>query len=279
MPIDPPSISAPESFQPAFLTDDDLVDLETFTGLSRKECLERVRSYSLGDLAKAWALADPRTPDELVAFYRATDLYIWELMQWHASTARQPYWQALSYVAENFPAARGWRRVYDFGCGVGTDALFLATRGYDVTLVDVDSPTLRFAKHRFERRGIKARFIESISPLPEPMDEYDMIICFDVFEHLPDPLTAAQRLAGALRKDGLFVQQGAFSDEGYHPCHLGAGIARYGGLRWHIQLVGLGMRNIAGFVYRKNSGWRKAVQKTRYFLWRATGFWLTWVGK
>jgi SAM-dependent methyltransferase len=279
MPIDPPSISPPTSLKPTYITDDDLLDLASFTGMSREACLERVRSYSLMELAKAWTAADPKTPEEILAFYGSTDLYVWELMQWHASEARQPYWGALAYVAKNYRPEEGWKRVYDFGCGVGTDALFLAARGYDVTLVDVDSPTFRFAKHRFERRGLNAQFAESRGSLPNPEGEYDVIVCFDVLEHVLDPLAAAARLVRALRENGLFVQKGGFVDEGYHPCHLREGIARFRGLRWHIHLVGLGFRNIEGLIYRKTSGLEHLMQSARYGFWRATGLWLSWVAE
>ena len=277
MPIDPPAIPAPSRFEPSFITQQDLEDLASYTGMSPEECLARVRSYSLEELAQAWKTKGPTTPEEVVGFYRSTDLYIWELMQWHASAARQPYWAALSFLLENYPPEAGWRRVYDFGCGVGTDALFLASHGYDVTLVDVDGPTFRFAKHRFERRNLSARFIASTSPLPAPDAEYDVAVCFDVFEHLPDPLAAARQLVATVRERGLLVQQGGFADEGYHPCHLREGLSRYGGARWHICLAGLGLRRVTGLVYSKATGFEYVVQRLRYSLWRVTGLWLSTV--
>src|SRR2546430_113466 len=118
---------------PVLVTEDDLEDLSTFTGMSRTACLERLRQYSSAELAKAWRTANPKTPEAILAFYRSTDLYIWALMQWHASRARDPYREAVSYVVQQHPAAAGWSRVYDFGSGVGTDALFFSAHGYDVT--------------------------------------------------------------------------------------------------------------------------------------------------
>jgi hypothetical protein len=55
---------------------------------------------------------------------------------------------------------------------------------------------------------------------------YDVVINFDVFEHLPDRREAARRLIGCLHDGGVVVQTGGFHDEGHHPCHLeGASIA------------------------------------------------------
>jgi SAM-dependent methyltransferase len=274
MPMTVPTERAPVRFDPIHITDDDLDDLVTFTGLSRDQCLERVRSYSLNELAEAWRRSNPNTAEAVQDFYRKTDLYLWELMQWHSSPLRYPYWDSLSYFVEHFPPDAGWRRVYDFGCGVGTDGLFLASRGYDVTLVDVDSPTFRFAQHRFNRRGLGGTFLESSAALPEPTATYDAVICFDVLEHLPDPLEAAQRLIGALRTGGMFLQQGTFTDLGSHPCHLPDGVSRFGGLKWHIHLASLGLRNVTGMLYRKSVFLEGLIQRARFSLWRATGVWL-----
>src|SRR4051812_18112549 len=160
-------------------------------------------------MAHLWHEADPRTPEEMLAFYATTDLYVWELMQWHASPARQPFWAALSrLVALQSPDVTP--RVFDFGCGVGTDALFLRSKGFNVTLVDVDGPAFRFAQHRFERRGWDATFEVSTSVQPAPKGTFDAIVCFDVFEHLPDPLSAAKTLSDSLRPGGFLVQNGEF---------------------------------------------------------------------
>ena len=279
MPISPPDREALAQFDPVFVTDDDLDDLASFTGMTREACLSRLRSYSMAEHSAAWRRADPRTPDEILAFYTSTDLYIWELMQWHASPARAPYWAALRRFVETYPPQAGWSRVYDFGCGVGTDALFLASKGYQVTAVDVGGPTLEFARHRSERRGLDVTFLESSSTLPEPPGTFDAIVCFDVFEHLHNPLLAARLLIAALRQGGLILQNGNFSDEGMHPCHLKQSIGHYAGLRWHIQLAVLGLRNVGSMAYRKVPYHLRLVQLLRYALWRFTGLWLVEVGR
>ena len=277
MPLTPPALEALPRFDPIFVTQEDLEDLATFFGMTHKECLDRLRQYSMREMADAWRRADPQTPDQILDFYRKTDLYIWELMQWHASAARIPCWQALARLADRYLPAAGYLRVYDFGCGVGTDGLFLASRGYEVTLVDVDGPAFRFATHRFRRRGLAASFQVSCSPNPEPGGVYDVVVCFDVFEHLPDPLNAARRLVAAMRIGGLLVQRGAFEDSGDHPCHLHDGVERFGGLRWHIHLTGLGLRPDGPLAYRKAEGLTWLTQKCRYAIWRRTSVWINYV--
>jgi SAM-dependent methyltransferase len=195
-------------------------------------------------------------------------------MQWHASAARAPYWEALYSFVDSYPAAQGFPRVFDFGCGVGTDALFLAERGYEVTAVDVKGPTFEFARHRLARRGLPAHFVESTSEIPTLDKSFDAAVCFDVFEHLPDPIAAARALVKGLRSGGILLQQATFDNSGVHPCHLGSGIQRFSGLRWHINLTGMGMKSDGPLSYAKCSGISQWIQKSRYDLWRATGLWL-----
>jgi mycofactocin glycosyltransferase len=274
-----PALDAPHRYDPVYVTDDDIADLATFVGMSPEDCRTRLRAYAPAELAEEWRRAGPMIQEDPTRFYRATDLYVWDLMQWHASAARRPYWQALDYLTRHLTPSDERIRVYDFGCGVGTDALFLASRGYDVTLVDVDGPTFNFAKHRFARRGLKARFIESRSDLPEPDTTYDAVLCFDVLEHLPNPEAAVRRLVSALKPGGFLLQQGTFEDDGEHPCHLTEGIRRFGGLRWHIHLAGLGLKREMGLVYGKTARVERVVQLLRFGVWRATGLWVVRSGR
>ena len=265
-------------FEPVLVSDEDLDDLASFTSFSAEECRTRLASYSLSEHAAAWKGADPRAPEAIMDFYKTTDLYIWELMQWHASVHRFPYRAALEDFAVRFPRASGYTRVLDYGSGVGSDSIFLASRGYDMTLVDVPGPTFEFAKHRFRRRKLKASFVEATSPLPELEGPFDAAVCFDVFEHLPNPVEAARRIVRALRPDGILLEQSTFEASEAHPCHLAEGIRRFGNARWRIYLAGLGLDGEGSLMYRKpRHARRRRLEKARFALWRATGIWLTYV--
>jgi SAM-dependent methyltransferase len=256
---------------------EDLDDLSTFSGLSKEDCFRRLQSYSPREMADRWNAAPPQNPDEIIAFYQAADLYVWELMAWHAGADRQRYRAILELVAKDFTPDAGFKRVLDFGCGVGTDSLFLASRGYTVTLMDVDGPAFRFARHRFGRRGLEATFITSSSAVPQLDGLYDIVICFDVFEHLPDPATAAQNLVRSLRPGGLLVQVAAFHDWGQYPHHLAANIVRFHSAKWYIWLSGLGLRPIDEAIYRKVSGPGAWLRRWRFNFWRFTGIWVSWI--
>jgi SAM-dependent methyltransferase len=265
------------NFGRLIISHEDLEDLSTFSGMSEDECLRRLQTYSIKEMADLWRATHPQSPDEIVRFYQTAEAYIWELMAWNASASRQRHWNALERVAKEFPANAGFARVLDFGCGVGGDSLFLARRGYRVTLMDVDGPAFRFAQHRFARRGLEGRFITSSSSVPQPESIYDVIICFDVFEHLPDPVAAARSLVKSLRRGGLLVQVATFFDNGEFPHHMPSNIVRFHGWRWHIWLSGLGLRSIDETRYQKLLGWRAWLRRARFNLWRFTGLWLIWI--
>jgi len=275
MPVNPPT-DLTARHVPEYLTDEDVLDLATFFEIEPEDARERVETYRSSELAQLWHRLQPQTGDELVAFYAGTDLVVWELMQWHASASRGQYWAALTYVLEHYPPSR-FSRVLDFGAGVGTDALFLASHGYNVTLVDVPGVTFDFARHRFKRHGLQAHFKESLGPVPVVDDVFDISICFDVLEHLPDPSEAIGRIIAATRPDGAIVQQASFGYRDEHPCHLHDATHEYSGLRWHIRLCRFGLRNESPMVYRRLSGLARLTQLARVAFWRMTGLWLVQV--
>lgn len=269
------TVDAPR-FDPVLLMSEDLDDLSTFFGMTREACLARIRDYTPLELAARWKAADPKTPEDIIDFYREADLYVWELMQWHASTTRVLARKTLAHVIKCFPPSAGFGRVLDFGCGIGTDALFLARHGYQVTLVDVGGPAFRFAQHRFLRRGIEATFIEAHGPVPEIPGPYDIIISFEVFEHLPDPFGAARALVRLLRPNGFLAQSACFEDDGTYPCHLHGNIRQFEGIRWYIRLAGIGLKHRVHLLYERTSGITRMIQLLRYGLWRSTGLWIGW---
>lgn len=61
-----------------------------------------------------------------------------------------------AHHAERFRRA-GIRQVHDLGCGIGADAMALASLGLEVTAVEIDEATLAIARHNL--RHFEARFV------------------------------------------------------------------------------------------------------------------------
>lgn len=49
--------------------------------------------------------------------------------------------------------------VLDVGCGAGTDAIYLASKGCKVTAIDISHEAIRIARERAEKAGVRINFI------------------------------------------------------------------------------------------------------------------------
>jgi SAM-dependent methyltransferase len=80
-------------------------------------------------------------------------------------------------------------RALDLGCGTGTDTVYLATRGWDVTGVDMVPKALATARRNATAAGLAPRFIEGdVTELHElgVGDGYTLLLDFGCFHTLPD---------------------------------------------------------------------------------------------
>jgi 2-polyprenyl-3-methyl-5-hydroxy-6-metoxy-1,4-benzoquinol methylase len=151
-------------------------------------------------------------------FYDESESSLYELMWWHTlSYDNSP----LAYVnALQLAQDRGCHNCLEFGAGVGSGAILFARHGLDVTLADISSPMLRFCEWRFRLRGLPVRVID-LKHSELPKEGFDIITAMDVFEHLFDPVEAAERLWSALRPGGfLFARFGVEESQEDQPQHI-----------------------------------------------------------
>ena len=102
-------------------------------------------------------------------------------------------------------------RVLDCACGIGTQAIGLASLGYSVTASDISDGELKEAKVRAEDNQVKIRFEHAdFCALSEIVSEkFDIIICMD--NALPHMLTkssleaAIRSITNQLVTGGMFV--------------------------------------------------------------------------
>lgn len=98
-------------------------------------------------------------------------------------------------------------RVHDAACGIGTQTIGLAARGYRVSASDVSAGAAARARDEIERHGVVAevavadmRALERVVPLPVDA----VIACDNAVPHLPDDaaILAAFRSAYAVLRPG-----------------------------------------------------------------------------
>lgn len=247
-----------------------LDDLSSFTGRSREDCLNTLANYQYGQMAVAWKKSTPKTPEEIRAFYRDTDAYVWSLSLWHASSSYDFHRGIVKQMGE-LQQKRNESSALDYGSGIGTTAILLAEQGYDVTIADVPSVTFQYAQHRLRRRNLPFKAIEIMGDLPSLPESYHAIVCFDVLEHVPMPDRVYKQLLRHLVPGGLISVVAPFDEQSdYEGYHLRENYLRWGKGRWNLFTSGCGMRSL-GFIHTLDTPWKRRARAIHYHLWRLSG--------
>jgi 2-polyprenyl-3-methyl-5-hydroxy-6-metoxy-1,4-benzoquinol methylase len=111
-------------------------------------------------------------------------------------------------------ATRGW--VLDLGCGSGYGTASLAEGSARVAGID------RVAPDAASRRG-KGLFVRAaLEALPFPDRTFDLVVSFQVIEHLEDPSDYLDAIAGLLRPDGtaLLTTPNRLTSDRVNPFHV-----------------------------------------------------------
>jgi len=109
----------------------------------------------------------------------------------------------VSYIEERVGDLNG-RKILDIGCGGGILAEALASKGAEVTGIDMAEMSLKVAKMHLHESGLKIDY-EKI-----PVEEYaksnpgrfDVITCLEMLEHVPDPTSIVNAAVSMLKPDG-----------------------------------------------------------------------------
>lgn len=102
--------------------------------------------------------------------------------------------------------------------------------------------------------------VSDISNIPAPDASFDVVLCTEVFEHLPDATAALREFARLLKADGTLITTAPFcSLTHFAPFHFATGFSRY----WyesHLQALGFVIVEM-----KPNGGWLDYVAQE---LWR-----------
>ncbi len=121
--------------------------------------------------------------------------------------SREAYVLHLIHTAAYVQAARfaGQKRVLDIGCntGYGTDILFGAAPR-ELIGVDVSEKAVQFARKHYERPGLQFLTVNG-EQLPFEDNRFDVIVSFQVIEHIVDYQTFIGELKRVLAPSGMVL--------------------------------------------------------------------------
>ena len=98
-------------------------------------------------------------------------------------------------------------KALDIGCGAGTDSLFLAQQGWDVTSLDFMPKALEYTQQRAAEAGVSVTPVEADITDWEPPHKYDLVLDHGLLHNMDPVRYAAYRecVLRALADDGEFV--------------------------------------------------------------------------
>lgn len=108
----------------------------------------------------------------------------------------------LNYINEK--AELAGKTVIDIGCGGGILAESMAKMGAHVTGIDMSPAALNVAKLHLLESGIEIEYLQSTAEAlaDQRPNQYDIVTCLEMIEHVPDPTAIVQAAANLVKPGG-----------------------------------------------------------------------------
>lgn len=216
-----------------------VAEIVQYTGLPQAEVEHRVwmqalePGWNVMEDVERFGVTPFQFDEKMARLYTEGDGFIFDsLVYWSKPARRLWITHALNRIrlyAERVSLPTGELKILMFGDGPGNDSLFLAKNGCKLDYYEVPgSRTYDFAVRRFQSYGFWDGMIRPVDDYQTILQgQYDVVLSFEVLEHLPQPETAIHGITAALKTGGIAIITEDFGDlAGYLPTHLRSG-ARY----------------------------------------------------
>ena len=208
-------------------------EISTFTELPRDEVNHRVwqEALQLGwnvcQDAKNFGVTPHQYDSNMEALYKNGYGFIFETMVFWARPGRKHLIEITLERIQKYASQKGKTtgdlKILLLGDGTGNDSLYLGMNGCKVEYCDFPgSKTYDFVTKRFKHYGLLDNGINLIPTYEACLDnQYDVVISFDVLEHLTEPWIAIANIRSMLKTEGIALITDAYGDvTGRHPTHL-----------------------------------------------------------
>ncbi len=112
------------------------------------------------------------------------------------------YFSWIGYIEKRCPAMRRKARIFEIGSAVGAVAKLLHDRGHDVIGSDISPLMVKKAAELCHPVPFVFCDIQKAIPVKET---FDIVLGFEVLEHVPDVEKAIRNIKKALKKGGYFI--------------------------------------------------------------------------
>jgi SAM-dependent methyltransferase len=135
-------------------------------------------------------------------FYSETDAFVFELVVSHMRSASKEIDRRVIEAVDQYVEGN---RMLCLGDGIGTDTIRFAKGGFEVTYFEFDSPSSKFARHRFSRASVDKK-INVITQLDKiPHGQFDVVINREVLEHVKSPPLVIKDIWNYLDEEGVSI--------------------------------------------------------------------------
>lgn len=112
----------------------------------------------------------------------------------------------VDYIAQQCGGLKG-KKVLDIGCGGGILSEAMAAAGAEVTGIDMAQMTLDVARMHLHETGLEVDYQLSTAEdfCAAHPQQFDVITCLEMLEHVPEPASIISAAANALKGDGTLL--------------------------------------------------------------------------
>lgn len=195
-----------------------IADLMEFEGVSREEILRRfLKRHELRN--EEMDKIDFKDSKQVEEYYINNNYEIYDHFEWHFQGRRGFDKKLVEDIKAAYPDRA--TEILDFGCGGGQNAFMLAKEKYIVSCCDHNKKAMDFISHRFKKHKLKIKKI-SMPIHSKFKNKFDIILCFDVLEHIPnDKFDETIELLKSLKKpNGKIMASVSFGAQKFHPSHF-----------------------------------------------------------